>query len=277
MKPPPPSTSAATSIAEPAAPPLLARTPLHRATDARIAALRQRAVSPLTSALVLLACTAAAVGGWYADGDAPRIALGVLLGVVVILAARVTLAEYDAADESRRLADHVDQLVQEDPLTGVANRRGLSERLPVELARAARSGQVLTVAMLDLDHFKRFNDRRGHGAGDELLRGAAQAWRRQLRPSDLLARYGGEEFTLVLPACDADQACQLIDRLRTLVPERQTFSAGVAAWRSDDGEMDGDTLLRMADLALLSAKRTGRNRTVVAGREPQIALPLKVA
>jgi diguanylate cyclase (GGDEF)-like protein len=89
----------------------------------------------------------------------------------------------------------------------------------------------------------------------------------------VLARYGGEEFTLVLPSCDAEQAELLIERLRPLMPERQTFSAGVAIW---NGEDSADELLRTADIALLQAKRTGRNRTVVAGREPQIALPLRI-
>jgi diguanylate cyclase (GGDEF)-like protein len=172
------------------------------------------------------------------------------------------------------LMGRLDQLAHEDALTGVMNRRGLDESLPVEMTRAQRLGYRLTVAMLDFDHFKRFNDKRGHGAGDALLRNAAQAWRRQLRPTDLLARYGGEEFTLVLPACDADEAAALIERLRPLMPEHQTFSAGVATWNGADPP---EELLRAADIALLAAKRAGRNRTVVAGREPQMALPLRVA
>ncbi len=176
--------------------------------------------------------------------------------------------------ENRRALGQLDQLAHEDGLTGVLNRRALDERLPVDLARALRLGYRLTVVMIDLDHFKRFNDRRGHGAGDELLRGAAQAWRRQLRPTDLLARYGGEEFTLVLPACDSAQALQLVERLRPLVPEMQTFSAGVATL--EPGETD-DELLRRADQALMQAKRGGRNRSVVAGKEPQMALPLRAA
>ena len=86
--------------------------------------------------------------------------------------------------------------------------------MPVEFSRAHRSEEPLTLVMIDLDHFKRYNDRRGHPAGDAVLRGAAQAWRKQLRPTDMLVRYGGEEFTLVLPGIDADQAAQLVDRLR---------------------------------------------------------------
>lgn len=183
----------------------------------------------------------------------------------------VTLAMRTLSAHRERLGE-LDQMAHEDALTGVVNRRRLDETVPIELARAQRLGYPLTVAMLDLDFFKRYNDRRGHGAGDALLREAAQSWRRQLRPTDVLARYGGEEFTLVLPSCDAEQAEQLIERLRPLMPERQTFSAGIALWNGQDG---AEELLRNADIALLQAKRSGRNRTVVAGREPQIALPLR--
>jgi diguanylate cyclase (GGDEF)-like protein len=202
-------------------------------------------------------------------------ALYTLLAIAVLtLAAAIVLVALALRTLSahRERLGQLDQMAHEDALTGVVNRRRLDETLPIELARAERLGYPLSVAMLDLDFFKRYNDRRGHGAGDALLREAAQSWRRQLRPTDVLARYGGEEFTLVLPSCDAEQAEQLIERLRPLMPERQTFSAGVAVW---DGHDSADGLLRTADIALLQAKRTGRNRTVVSGREPQIALPLR--
>ena len=188
--------------------------------------------------------------------------LGLLFGVLAVRAAAA----------HQRLFGQLDALAHTDGLTGIVNRRGLDEQLPVEIARAERLGYPFTVVMLDLDHFKRFNDRRGHGAGDKLLRGAAQAWRGQLRPTDLLARYGGEEFTLVLPACDAEQAVQLVDRLRPLTPELQTFSAGIALRLPGE---TGDDLLLRADAALLAAKRGGRNRSVISGDEPQIALPLR--
>jgi diguanylate cyclase (GGDEF)-like protein len=243
------------------------------AVPARSRALpAHRAVVAGAVLLVLLATVFAAIG--WQQSPAARLPIVALLVAVAGLAALLAIVWRRASAESAKLVDHLDHLVHEDALTGITNRRGLDERLPQEMARALRSGQTLTLAMLDLDHFKRFNDRRGHGAGDALLRGAAQAWRKQLRPSDLLARYGGEEFTLVLPACDADQAELLIERLRLLMPDRQTFSAGVATWNGDDGAAE---LLRAADLALLTAKKSGRNRTVVAGREPQLGLPLRVA
>jgi len=172
-----------------------------------------------------------------------------------------------------RAFDRLTQLAHEDPLTGLPNRRELDEVLPVEFARAQRAGHPLTYVMMDLDFFKKYNDRRGHDAGDALLRGASQAWSRQLRPTDLIARYGGEEFSLLLPACDADQAAALVDRLRSFVPDHQTFSAGVATW---DGGESAAELMRRADQALLQAKKAGRNRSMIAGREPQVTLPLHV-
>ena len=94
-----------------------------------------------------------------------------------------------------------------------------------------------------------------------------------MRPTDLIARYGGEEFALLLPACDADQAAALVDRLRGFVPDHQTFSAGVATW---DGDESAAELMRRADQALLQAKKAGRNSSMIAGREPQVTLPLQV-
>ena len=87
--------------------------------------------------------------------------------------------------------------------------------------------------MLDLDHFKAYNDRRGHQAGDGLLREAAVAWRTALRPYDILARYGGEEFSVILPGCDVADAVVLVERLRAFTPEGESCSAGIAEW---DGE-----------------------------------------
>ena len=195
-------------------------------------------------------------------------AVTLALGVLSILLTLRTLRE------NRSLLGDMQQLAQEDPLTGAINRRGLEDAIPIEFSRAQRSEEPLAIVMIDLDHFKRYNDRRGHPAGDALLRGAAQAWRKQLRPTDILVRYGGEEFTLVLPSTNADQATQLVDRLRALVPDRQTFSAGVATW---DGRESASDVLQRADQALLQAKKGGRNRTMVAGREPQVTLPLMVA
>jgi diguanylate cyclase (GGDEF)-like protein len=225
------------------------------------------------SAAVSARATEAAERGRFLSLTARyTLAVGVLLAIV--FGSAFALLIWRSQSSSREVMAALDRMAREDGLTGIANRRTLDEAMTVELARARRSGNELTVVMLDLDHFKRFNDRRGHGAGDALLRNAAQAWRRQLRPTDLLARYGGEEFTLVLPSCNADSACQLVERLRPLMPERQTFSAGVATWEQHESP---EQLLVRADRALLVAKKQGRNRTVVSGREPQMTLPLQIA
>ena len=184
--------------------------------------------------------------------DTARIGLIAFSGLTLVLAGLLIGLTVRTLRANTRLLDRLSHLAQEDGLTGIANRRTLDEALPPEFARSLRSGQPLTVVMMDIDHFKRYNDRRGHAAGDALLRGAAQGWRKQMRPTDLLARYGGEEFTLVLPGCNADQAAQLIERLRPLVPDHQTFSAGIAAWEGHESDTE---LMQRADRALLAAKK----------------------
>jgi diguanylate cyclase (GGDEF)-like protein len=133
------------------------------------------------------------------------------------------------AGRVRRQSARLEELALTDALTGLPNRRAWEQRLPGELARAARDGSPLCLALLDLDHFKAFNDRHGHPAGDALLRDAAAAWSRELRAGDLLARYGGEEFVLVLPNCAAHEAEAIAERVRARTPAGETCSIGVAA------------------------------------------------
>jgi diguanylate cyclase len=148
------------------------------------------------------------------------------------------------------------QLVRTDPLTGLANRRGWDAQLGRELARAQRSGAALSIALLDLDNFKRFNDANGHQAGDRLLVEAAAAWRGQLRDIDVLCRWGGDEFALLLPDCSASEAEEVIARLGLATPSLQSCAAGVAAW---DGRETLHYLLSRADTALLEQKRVRRS------------------
>jgi diguanylate cyclase (GGDEF)-like protein len=154
------------------------------------------------------------------------------------------------------LYQQVGRLARTDALTGVANRRAWDDEFPMEVARAARSGQPLSVALVDLDHFKAYNDEHGHQAGDRLLKSAAAAWQGKLRKTDLLARYGGEEFAVLLPDCELENAMEIAERLRTAQPEG-TCSIGVARW--DDGE-DPISLIARADRALYAAKEGGRDR-----------------
>lgn len=159
-----------------------------------------------------------------------------------------------------------------DELTGLPNRRTWEEELPRALARARRTGEAVSVAMLDLDRFKDFNDSHGHLAGDELLQASARAWNASLRETDLLARYGGEEFTALLPDCDARSAVRVAERVRSATPRGQTCSIGVATW---DGTETAAELLQRADAALYEAKRRGRNRveTAEAGGSVLVSAP----
>jgi diguanylate cyclase (GGDEF)-like protein/PAS domain S-box-containing protein len=163
----------------------------------------------------------------------------------------------ERADLLKRLAE----LSRTDELTGLPNRRAWKELLEHERRVARRTGQPLSVVMLDLDHFKAYNDHYGHQGGDRMLALAASLWRENLRETDVLARWGGEEFGLLLPGCDASSATDLVRRLHALPLNGLTFSAGISQW---DGVSETETLIGEADAALYAAKRSGRNRTCVA-------------
>jgi diguanylate cyclase (GGDEF)-like protein len=175
---------------------------------------------------------------------------------------RLLAAETANALERTDLLAALDASARTDQLTGVPNRRAWDEVLPRELARARRAQGPISVAILDLDHFKAYNDTHGHPAGDRLLREAAAAWTERMRTTDTLARYGGEEFALVLPGCNHHAAGGVLGELRTALPDGVTCSIGVATW---DGREDPEALVARADAALYRAKRDGRDRVVVAG------------
>jgi len=160
-----------------------------------------------------------------------------------------------------------------DPLTGLFNRRYMEESFPREIKRAGRKGDKIAVIMIDIDHFKSFNDLHGHPAGDAVLTGLADFFKAQMRGGDIVCRYGGEEFTLILPECSLEDAgkriAQMIEeakKLRIQYGNRSlgpiTLSAGVAAY-PQHGEKAED-LLRAADTALYRAKQEGRDRVVLA-------------
>ena len=156
-------------------------------------------------------------------------------------------------------AGNLRQLARVDELTGLPNRRTWSSDIAAAIDRARRDGTPLSVAMIDLDHFKYFNDEFGHPAGDRLLKGAATAWQQELRAVDRMARYGGEEFVLLFDGSSADQATEVLTRLQAVTPLGQTFSGGVATW---DGDETSDALVARADVALYAAKIGGRDRVV---------------
>ncbi len=152
-------------------------------------------------------------------------------------------------------------LAAKDPLTHLINRGAFDERMQAEVARAVRHKHKLSVAMIDIDHFKQFNDTYGHMVGDEVLRLLADVLQQSVRRSDLVARYGGEEFIVLFPETPADSAVFKAEDLRKSVePSSVTVSIGVAEIPSDGTDMR--TVIDCADQRLYQAKRGGRNRVV---------------
>jgi diguanylate cyclase (GGDEF)-like protein len=179
-------------------------------------------------------------------------------------------AEAGVALHQSRLLSDMAALAITDPLTGALNRRGWDDRLAYLLASAHRTGEPLTIGMTDLDHFKAFNDRLGHSAGDRLLKAFVSASQAVLRSADTVARWGGEEFAIALPNCPEEQAGDVLDRLRRIVPDDQTCSVGYATW---DGVESREELMHRVDLALYQAKTTGRDRTVRAASTSRYQFP----
>jgi diguanylate cyclase (GGDEF)-like protein len=178
-------------------------------------------------------------------------------------------AEAAVAIDREHLLSKLEYLARRDELTGLLNRRVLGEELEREVAAASRHQRSLSLVMLDIDHFKIYNDANGHQAGDRLLKTAASAWTAALRAADTIARYGGEEFIVVLPDCSSATAIATADRLRAAVPEGASCSAGVATL--EPGESAAQ-LIRRADSALYRAKDAGRDRTRAA--QPALLEPV---
>ncbi len=187
-----------------------------------------------------------------------------------IAAMRATLL--DTTRELERANDALARAAQTDGLTGVGNRRALDAALMREVGRAARARSAVSVLLADVDHFKKYNDRHGHLAGDECLRRVAAALADTVtRPADFLGRYGGEEFCLVLPETPATGAMNVAERARAAVEslaplgapagDPVTASIGVASMLPTPGSSPA-SVLAQADAALYEAKRLGRNRCV---------------
>jgi len=178
---------------------------------------------------------------------------------------------YQSGLKLREAYKRIEELAELDELTGAFNRRCIMRMLDEEIARAARSGSPCSIALIDLDWFKRINDAYGHPTGDEVLRTFAITMFANLRSADRFGRYGGEEFLLVLPDMAAEGAVRALNRLRAIVADldwsafspgmRVTISGGVATLRPNE---TADTFLARADSALYTAKARGRNRIASA-------------
>ncbi|MES2153174.1 MAG: GGDEF domain-containing protein [Pseudomonadota bacterium] len=190
---------------------------------------------------------------------------------------RMVLARQEVQEAEQRIhaleakLQHMSELVREDQLTGSLNRRGLDDVFERETARSDRRGTPLCVAMLDLDDFKRLNDTYGHLAGDAALKHLVRIVKDTIRSMDVIARFGGEEFLILLPETTVEAATQTMTRLQReltkhfFLHENEkvliTFSAGVALRLPNE---DQATLVKRADGAMYQAKKTGKNRVVVA-------------
>lgn len=165
------------------------------------------------------------------------------------------------------LLEQVQRMADTDGLTGIRNRRSFDDALGRELARSSRSGEPVSVLLVDIDHFKRLNDTHGHQCGDEVLRQVASTIASVTRDIDTVARYGGEEFAVILPTCPSYDALQMAERIRcavqgadTMVPV--TVSGGFATFPIDGA--DAAAVVGAADAALYESKRSGRNRVTAA-------------
>ncbi len=203
---------------------------------------------------------------------------GVLLGTPALPPLGVGFVLFTAlllprvAEQERRLFTRATT----DPLTGLLNRAAFEERAQAEIARAERTGRSLAIAMLDIDHFKSFNDHHGHPAGDAALSAVARAVARTVRGIDAAGRYGGEEFIVLLVEAEADAALPALERIRSAVaslgPPRIarpiTISAGIAVHQGLFSRVTFASLVARADAALYAAKNSGRDRVSLEEAAP---------
>jgi diguanylate cyclase (GGDEF)-like protein len=221
----------------------------------------------------------------------PMLAHGEALGVLTLSPAPddvlATRAERFAeqiglAVANLRLRDSLRTQAVRDGLTGLYNRRYFEEAAERELARAKRYHRQLSMMVLDVDHFKRFNDTHGHDAGDSLLREVGQLLRSSVRQSDVACRYGGEEFVLILPESSPEEALRRANQIREAFHRlglshhgkalgSVSVSIGIAAY--PDHGLERDVIVRSADAALYRAKHEGRDRALIAPSERAVSDP----
>jgi diguanylate cyclase (GGDEF)-like protein/PAS domain S-box-containing protein len=196
--------------------------------------------------------------------SAPLVSEGKVAGIVVV---------FRDVTERKEALELLRVQATRDFLTGLWNRAAILDLLEKELNRSRREETAVSLAFIDLDHFKRINDTYGHQAGDAVLRAVSDKMRAMMRPYDLVGRYGGEEFLIVMPGCDEPNLRKLCERLRGILAETSieyekktiswTVSVG-AAMANPAMKTEAELLLRAADLALYRAKTDGRNRVELA-------------
>jgi diguanylate cyclase (GGDEF)-like protein len=210
----------------------------------------------------------------------PMVSRDTVVGVVTITAAKPNVFTSSSVDLLQLIANtmamdieniRLRRLSVTDKLTGAYNREFLSTQLPALMQEAQQERKPLSIAMFDVDHFKRVNDTHGHDTGDKVLTEIAHRLREANRAGDMLVRYGGEEFLLLLPSASVESAAEIANRVRVQLQDRVIevgdlkldirISAGVAEYRHPESPSD---LFRRADAALYSAKDGGRNRVEVA-------------
>ena len=235
---------------------------LHPEHDAALDALLPNARNVIAVPLTAEGEPVGALVVEYGGGTATRVQASTV-SLLVQFAAHAALAIRNA-----RLLAEVQRLAAVDGLTGLANRRTFEAALQREVARSQRTGDELSLLLVDVDHFKKVNDQHGHPMGDAVLRYVGRVLSALGREVDLPARYGGEEFAVLLPACPADEAIRVAERLRAGIaaasaPVPVTASVGIAAFPRNAAT--GEALVQAADAALYDAKQGGRDRVVAAG------------
>lgn len=243
----------------------------------RLYAFRRVGALPLIQAVA--ATTDAVYAGWRRRATLLGAVLAVLCSGILALLFVLKDELHQRAAAERALG----VLASTDPLTGLANRRRFFERAEARCAEAGRDGRVLSVLMIDADHFKSYNDRYGHGAGDRVLVAIARAIQGEMRDeADVAARYGGEEFVVLLPGLDRAAAFSVAEAIRTAVARmaepHERAPAGIVSVSAGLASVEAGTppdlraLVEAADAALYGAKRDGRNRSN-AGERPLARYP----
>jgi len=181
----------------------------------------------------------------------------------------------DLESKSQSLADaneRLEGLAATDGMTGLANHRKFQERVRQEIAHLGAGARPCALLLMDVDHFKQYNDAFGHPAGDEVLKNVAHVAKESVRPSDLVARYGGEEFAVILPGTETEFATMVAERIRRHIETHQfanrAITVSIGASVASDPHISPETWIAAADTALYNAKHAGRNRVAIYGEKP---------